>query len=120
MHLGRLRMGSDGNGVFGSVYRGSVLLWPAAATWSIWEKSEALGILDRGARSGPVAEALQGAHGAYVVKRRRRQGDDDPGRLDRRSYGMEDMCWAGTHNGGRLQRDVGQFRYNDRQVQNLD
>ena len=40
----------------------------------VWEKSEALGILDRGARSGPAAEALQGAHGAYVVKRRRRQG----------------------------------------------
>ena len=47
----------------------------------VWEKSEALGILDRGTRSGPAAEALQGAHGADVVKRRRRQGDDDPGRL---------------------------------------
>ena len=98
---------------------GSVLLWPAAAAW-MWEKSEALGILDRGTRSGPAAEALQGAHGADVVKRRRRQGDDDPGRLDRRSDGMEDMRWAGTHDGGRLQRDVGQFRCDDRQVQNLD
>jgi len=26
---------------------------------------------------------------------------------------MEDMRWAGTHDGGRLQRDAGQFRYND-------
>ena len=86
----------------------------------VLEKSEALGILDHGARSGSAAEALQGAHGAYVVKRRRRQGDDDPGRLDRRSYGMEDMRWAGTHDGGRLQRDAGQFRYNDRPAQHLD
>ena len=72
----------------------------------VWEKSEALGILDRGTRSGPAAEALQGAQGADVVKRRRRQGNDDPGRLDRRSDGMEDMRWAGTHDGGRLQRDA--------------
>ena len=86
----------------------------------VWEKSEALGILDRGTRSGPAAEALQGAQGADVVKRRRRQGDDDPGRLDRRIDGMEDMRWAGTHDGGRLQRDVGQFRYNDRPAQHLD
>ena len=86
----------------------------------VWEKSEALGILDRGTRSGPAAEALQGAQGADVVKRRRRQGDDDPGRQDRRSYGMEDMRWAGTHDGGRLQRDAGQFRYNDRPAQHLD
>ena len=86
----------------------------------VWEKSEALGILDRGTRSGPAAEALQGAQGADVAKRRRRQGDDDPGRQDRRSYGMEDMRWAGTHDGGRLQRDVGQFRYNDRPAQHLD
>ena len=48
---------------------------------AVLEKSEALGILDHGARSGSAAEALQGAHGADVVKRRRRQGDDDPGRL---------------------------------------
>ena len=75
----------------------------------VWEKSEALGILDCGTRSGLVAEALQGAHGADVVKRRQCQGDDDPGQLDRRSDRMEDMHWAGTHNGGRLQRDVGQF-----------
>ena len=86
----------------------------------VWEKSEALRILDRGVRSGSAAEASQGAHGADVVKRRRCQGDDGPGRLDRRSVRMEGMRWAGTHNGGRLQRDVGQFRYNDRQVQNLD
>ena len=30
------------------------------------------------------------------------------------------MRWAGTHDGERLQRDAGQFRCNDRQVQNLD
>ena len=70
-------------------------------------------------RSGPAAEVLQGAQGAVVAERRRRQGDDDPGRLDRRSVGMEDMRWAGTHDGGRLQRDVGQFRYNTRQAQHL-
>ena len=86
----------------------------------VWEKSEALGILDRGTRSGPAAEALQGAHGADVVKRRRRQGDDDPGRQDRRSDGMEDMRWAGTHDGGGLQRDAAQFWCNDRQAQHLD
>ena len=48
---------------------------------AVLEKSEALGILDHGARSGSAAEALQGAQGADVVKRRRRQGDDGPGRL---------------------------------------
>ena len=102
------------------VQPGSVLLWPASCGNAVLEKSEARRILDYGARSGSAAEALQGAHGADVVKRRRCQGDDDPGRLDRRSGGMEDMRWAGTHDGGRLQRDAGQFRYNDRQVQNLD
>ena len=86
----------------------------------VWEKSEALGILDRGTQSGQAAEALQGAHGVDVIKRRRRQGDDNPGWLDRRSDRMEDMRWAGTHNSGRLQRDVGQFRYNNRQTQNLN
>ena len=30
----------------------------------VWEQSEALGILDHSTQSGPVAEALQGAHGA--------------------------------------------------------
>ena len=87
---------------------------------AVSEKSEALEILDHCVRSGPAAEVLQGAQGADVAERLRRQGDDDPGRLDRRSVGMEDMRWAGTHDGGRLQRDVGQFRYNDRQAQNLD
>ena len=87
---------------------------------AVLEKSETLGILDYGVRSGSAAAASQGAHGADVVKRRRRQGDDDPGRLDRRSVGMEDMHWAGTHDGGRLQRDAGQFRYNDRPAQHLD
>ena len=86
----------------------------------VWEQSEALGILDRGTRSGPAAEALQGAHGADVVKRWRRQGDDGPGRLDRRRVGMEGMRWAGAHDGGRLQRDAGQFWCNDRQAQHLD
>jgi hypothetical protein len=33
---------------------------------------------------------------------------------------MEDMRWAGIHDGGRLQRDAGQFRYDDRQAQYLD
>ena len=98
------------------VQPGSVLLCGNAVS----EKSEALEILDHCVRSGPAAEVLQGAQGADVAERRRRQGDDDPGRLDRRSVGMEDMRWAGIHDGGRLQRDVGQFRYNDRQVHNLD
>ena len=48
---------------------------------AVLEKSEALRILDYGARSGSAAEVLQGAHGADVAERRRRQGDDDPGRL---------------------------------------
>jgi len=87
---------------------------------AVLAKLEALGILDHGVRSGSAAATSQGAHGVDVVKRRRRQGDDDPGQQDRRSYGMEDMRWAGTHDGGRLQRDVGQFRYNDRPAQHLD
>jgi len=85
----------------------------------VWEKSEALGILDRGTRSGPAAEALQGAQGADVVKRRRRQGDDDPGRQDRRSYGMEDMRWQVLTTVGGC-RGMSPFWCNDRQAQHLD
>ena len=48
---------------------------------AVSEKSEALEILDHCVRSGPAAEVLQGAQGAVVAERRRRQGDDDPGRL---------------------------------------
>ena len=48
---------------------------------AVLEKSEALEILDHCVRSGPAAEVLQGAQGADVAERRRRQGDDDPGRL---------------------------------------
>ena len=84
---------------------------------AVLEKSEALGILDHGVRSGLAAAALQGAHGADAVKRRRRQGDDGPGRLIQSGVGMEGMRLAGTHDGGRLQRDAGQFRCNDRRAQ---
>jgi hypothetical protein len=41
---------------------------------AVLEKSEALGILGHGVRSGSAVAASQGAHGADVVKRRRRQG----------------------------------------------
>ena len=84
---------------------------------AVLEKTEAPGILDHSVRSRSAVAASQGAQGAVVAERRRRQGDDDPGRLDRRSLGMEGMRWAGTHDGGRLQRDVDQFRYNTRQAQ---
>ena len=84
---------------------------------AVLERSEALGILEHGARSGLAAAASQGAHGADAVKRRRRQGDDGPGRLVQIGVGMEGMRWAGTHNGGRPQRDAGQFWCNDQQAQ---
>ena len=118
------RVSGEGAALIWAGVGGECPAWQRSALAScgnvVLGKSEALRILDHGARSGSAAEALQGAHGADVVKRRRRQGDDGPGRLDRRIVGMEGMRWAGTHDGERLQRDVGQFRYNDRQVQNLD
>ena len=50
------------------VQPGSVLLWPASCGNVVLEKSEAQRILDYGAQSGSVAEALQGAHGVDVIK----------------------------------------------------
>ena len=69
---------------------------------AVLERSEALEISEHCARSGLAAAALQGAQGANVLKRRRRQGDDGPGRLDQSGVGMEGMRWAGTHDGERL------------------
>ena len=70
---------------------------------AVLENSEALGILGHGARSGSAAEALQGTHGADVVKRRRRLGDDDPGRLvqkwrqdGRHALGRYSRQWVAT------------------------
>ena len=84
---------------------------------AVLERSEALGISEHSARSGSAAAASQGAQGANVVKRRRRQGDNDPARPDQSGVGMEGMRWAGTHDSGRLQRDAGQFRCTDRRAQ---
>ena len=83
---------------------------------AVLERSEVLGILDHDVRSESAAAASQGAQGANAVKRQRRQGDDGPGRLVQSGVGVEGMRWAGTHDGGRLQRDAGQFRCNDRRA----
>ena len=84
---------------------GSVLLWPAAATWygksrKLWGSWIAVREVGRRQRlcrvlMGQMSSSVGDARGMAILAGGFRSG-----------VGMEGMRWAGTHDGERLQRDV--------------